>query len=244
MYEMKIRVRYSEVDRTGKVNLHQLLEYLQDCVTFHSIAVGLGIQGDEKENRAWYLIAWDICIHRYPQMAEYLTITTEPYKMRGFYGYRRFQILDEQGEVIVEADSNWIFMNTEHMIPVKIPKELAERYITAPVKDQTVRVKRKLPSEGEWTERESMTVTKLFLDSNGHVNNTYYALWAEEVLPENEKIKEIKIDYRQSAFLGDTISISTVKEKDGWRVRFLNQDEKLIALVSCISAFEPEPAAQ
>ena len=55
MYEMKIRVRYSEVDQKGKVRLHQLLEYFQDCVTFHSIAVGLGLRGDveENQNRAW-----------------------------------------------------------------------------------------------------------------------------------------------------------------------------------------------
>ena len=117
------------------------------------------------------------------------------------------------------------------MIPAKISQELAQRYITAPVKDQTVRVKRKLSAEGEWEEKESMTVSKIFLDSNGHVNNTYYILWAEDVLPEEYEIKEIKVDYRQSAFLGDTIRISSITEKDGWRIRFLNQDDTLIALV-------------
>lgn len=88
MYEMKIQVRYSETDQNGRVKLHQILEYFQDCVTFHSMAVGLGIRGDKQEDRAWYLIAWNIRIHRYPQMAENLTIVTEPYKMHGFYGYR------------------------------------------------------------------------------------------------------------------------------------------------------------
>lgn len=231
MYKMEIQVRYSEVDRNGKVNLHRLLEYLQDCVSFHSIAVGLGIRGDECENRAWYLIAWDIQIYRIPQMAEKLTIETEPYKMRGFYGYRRFKIIDENNEAIVEADSNWIFMDIDKMIPVKIPQELAQRYITGPVEDQKIRVKRKLPSEGEWVEKESFTVTKIFLDSNGHVNNTYYVLWAEDVMPENYEVKEIKVDYRQSAFLNDRIKISTIEENGGWRVRFENQENKLIALI-------------
>ena len=44
MYEMKIQVRYSETDQSGRVKLHQILEYFQDCVTFHSMAVGLGIR--------------------------------------------------------------------------------------------------------------------------------------------------------------------------------------------------------
>lgn len=231
MYEMKIQVRYSEVDRNGRVNLHRLLEYLQDCVTFHSIAVGLGIRGDENENRAWYLIAWDIEIHRFPQMAEKLTIVTEPYKMRGFYGYRRFKIMDENNIVIVEADSNWIFMDIDKMIPAKIPQELAQKYITDPIEDQTIRVKRKLSSEGDWIEKETLTVTKIFLDSNGHVNNTYYVLWAEDVIPEDYAVKEIKVDYRQSAYLNDNIKVSTIEENDRWRVRFQNQENKLIALV-------------
>lgn len=231
MYEMKIQVRYSETDQNGKVKLHQILEYFQDCVTFHSMAVGLGIRGDEQENRAWYLIAWDIQIYRYPKMAEHLTIVTEPYKMRGFYGYRRFKIVDENNNVLVEADSNWIFMDIEKMIPVKIPKTLAVRYISSPVEDQTVRVKRKLSTEGDWKERETLTVTKIFLDSNGHVNNTYYVLWAEDVLPENYQIKEVKVDYRQSAFLKDIIQISSIEEENGWRVRFMNQNQTLIALV-------------
>ena len=45
------------------------------------------------------------------------------------------------------------------------------------------------------------------------------------------EIKEVKVDYRQSAFLGDTIRISSIEEEKGWRVRFMNQDQTLIALV-------------
>ena len=107
----------------------------------------------------------DICIHRYPQMAEYLTITTEPYKMRGFYGYRRFQILDEQGEVIVEADSNWIFMNTEHMIPVKDSKRTGRALYHCSGERSDCPCKKKASFGRRMDERESMTVTKLFLDS-------------------------------------------------------------------------------
>lgn len=30
-------------------------------------------------------------------MSEYIDVTTQAYKMRGFYGYRRYSIIDEQG---------------------------------------------------------------------------------------------------------------------------------------------------
>ena len=245
MYEMKIRVRYSEVDQKGKVRLHQLLEYFQDCVTFHSIAVGLGLRGDveENQNRAWYLIAWDIQIYRLPKLVENLTVITEPYKMRGFYGYRRYRILDESQNIVVDADSNWIFMDTEKMIPMKIPQYLTDRYITGKV-DQIVRVKRKLSSEGQWTERETMEVTKIFLDSNGHVNNTYYVLWAEDVLPEGYEVKEIRVDYRQSSYLHDILRVYSIEEDGKWRIRFLNQNDEIVALIELTGSMRNHPETE
>lgn len=96
MYEMKIRVRYSEVDREGIARLHQILEYFQDCGTFQSEELGLGVEEDQKNHRAWYLIAWNVKIIRHPRMSEYIDVTTQAYKMRGFYGYRRYSIIDEQ----------------------------------------------------------------------------------------------------------------------------------------------------
>ena len=64
MYEMKIQVRYSEVDQSGVVRLHQILEYFQDCGMFQSEELGLGVEEDQKNHRAWYLIAWNVKIIR------------------------------------------------------------------------------------------------------------------------------------------------------------------------------------
>ena len=122
MYEMKIRVRYSEVDREGIARLHQILEYFQDCGTFQSEELGLGVEEDQKNHRAWYLIAWNVKIIRHPRMSEYIDVTTQAYKMRGFYGYRRYSIIDEQGATIVSAEAIWILMNTQKMLPMKVTK--------------------------------------------------------------------------------------------------------------------------
>ena len=227
---MDIKVRYSEVDRYGKVQLHQILEYFQDCGVFQTVDLGLGNTGSDNDNQVWYLIAWDVKIKRYPSMSEELTIITEPYKMRGFYGYRRYKITDKEGNLIVEADSIWIFMNIEKMTPVKIPEYLIKGYIEDGV-DETIRVKRKLSTKGEWKEIDRIIVPKIFLDSNEHVNNAYYVLWAEEVLPESYFVKEIKVDYRQAAFLNDEIHIFMAQEDDIYKVKFVNQNEQLNAII-------------
>ncbi len=232
MYQMDIQVRYSETGRFGKVRPHQILEYFQDCGTFQSISLGFGLRGDldDESGRTWYLLAWDVHIKRYPEICEKITVITEPYKMRGFYGYRRYRILSENQEVIADADSLWIFMDLEKNIPVKIPDYLTRGYIPEKV-DQTIRVKRKLSADGEWKEAETITVSRIYLDSNMHVNNANYVLWAEDLLPEGYEVKEVKVDYRQSTFLNDSIHVYTIKEEDKWRIKFENQKGVLAALV-------------
>ena len=61
-------------------------------------------------------------------MSEHITVTTQAYKMRGFYGYRRYSILDEEGEAIVLAEAIWILMDTKKMLPMKVSKEIADIY--------------------------------------------------------------------------------------------------------------------
>ncbi|MCD8020837.1 MAG: thioesterase [Clostridiales bacterium] len=230
MYEMNIQVRYSEVDRFGKVRLHQLLDYFQDCSTFHSISLGFGRTGAEDEQHSWYLLSWDVEVRRYPKLSERLKVTTEPYKMKGFYGYRRYKIFDEAGNDIAEADTIWIYMDIEKMIPAKIPLRVADTYIPEKV-DETVKAKRKLAADGDWKEMEQILVSKYFLDSNMHVNNTCYVLWAEDVLPEGYHVNRVKVDYRQSSRLNDVIRIYAIEEESAWRVRFVNQDDVLMALL-------------
>ena len=162
MYEMKIRVRYSEVDREGIARLHQILEYFQDCGTFQSEELGLGVEEDQKNHRAWYLIAWNVKIIRHPRMSEYIDVTTQAYKMRGFYGYRRYSIIDEQGATIVSAEAIWILMNTQKMLPMKVTKEIADIYVEKDA-DKTVRINRKISDDGEWKEYEPIEVTKQYL---------------------------------------------------------------------------------
>lgn len=245
---MKIRVRYSEVDRNGEVRPHQILEYFQDCGTFQSEALDMGVDADKRYARAWYVLAWDVKITRAPRRSEYITVTTQAYKMRGFYGYRRYAILDEAGETIVTAESLWILMDIAKQLPMKVTQEIAEAYVDEDA-DPTVRIKRKIAlSEDvqEWEFCETIPITKMYLDSNNHVNNTIYAMWAEDVLPEGIKAREIRVDYRKAAVYKDSVSIfiqrgntatnsifiqrGNTPPSDVFTVKFVNQNGEIAAL--------------
>ena len=229
-YVMPVRVRYSETDRDGFLNLYKILEYLQDCCISQSESLGYRVQDELDRGRGWFLLAWNIEIGRFPVLGEELQIITEPYKMKGFYGYRRFVILDAENLMIASADSLWLLMNLMKKIPQRIPADMVHAYISD-VTDDTIRVKRKLETEGEWIPVEQIPVSRHFLDTNAHVNNVFYGMWAEGCLPDGFPIRKIMIDYRQSSYENDVITMDTIQEENRVRCRFRNQEDTLLALV-------------
>ena len=51
--------------------------------------------------------------------------------------------------------------------------------------------------------KEPFAVHRFCIDSNHHVNNGKYVLMAEEFLPEQFLVSELRVEYRKAAVLGD-----------------------------------------
>ena len=60
MYSFKSRVRYSEINRDGLLDIPAVLNYFQDCSTFQSEQLGVGVDYLKKEKKAWVLSSWQI----------------------------------------------------------------------------------------------------------------------------------------------------------------------------------------
>ena len=88
MYAFDSRIRYSETDSEGYLTLDALLNYFQDCSTFHSEDVGLGIGYMKEIGQVWVLSSWQIVVNRYPKLGEKVKIVTLPYELKVFLGYR------------------------------------------------------------------------------------------------------------------------------------------------------------
>ena len=55
-----------EVDSAGKLSLESLLDYFQDCSTFQSEDLNIGVEYLKERNMAWILSAWQIVVERLP----------------------------------------------------------------------------------------------------------------------------------------------------------------------------------
>jgi len=213
MYTFQSRVRYSECDSTGHLSLNALLNYLQDCSTFQSEMLGVGVERLRADHMVWVLSSWQVIVNRYPVMGEKITACTWPYGFKGFMGNRNFLLKDEKGEVVAYANTNWVFLNTETGRPVRVPQELQERYPYEPPYEMAY-AERKLNVDEDMELQEAIRVQRFHIDTNQHVNNTKYVMMAEEYLPEGFKVRELRVEYKKSALLGDMIYPRTKLAED------------------------------
>ena len=218
MYTFDSRIRYSETDETGALSLLGVINYLQDCSTFQSEDIGLGVEYLEEKKRAWLLSSWRIVIDRYPVLGERIKIGTWATSSKGIYGYRDFVIMDQDGNYLVRAESIWFFCDTEKMVPVRVMPEDVAAYGNEEALDLG-KAPRKILIPEEYEEGIPVTIATHHLDTNHHVNNAQYVDIAREAVPCTKMVKGIRADYKKAAVLGEILVPRVTKTgEDEWTV--------------------------
>ena len=111
MYTFDARIRYSEVDSRRRLTVEKLIDYFQDCTTFQSEDLGVGLDFMTARGIAWVINYWQIQILRRPQMGEPVKIGTQPYEFKGLMGQRNFLMETQQGERLALANSVWTLLD-------------------------------------------------------------------------------------------------------------------------------------
>ena len=129
MYSKEERIRFSEVGPDGRLTLPALVNYFQDCSTFHSEDVGVGLPYLSQRNCAWLMSFWQVSVDSYPRLGETVQVETRPYAFEHFFGRRNFAMRDAQGRILAKADSLWLYYNAVKGRPERPPREMVEAYI-------------------------------------------------------------------------------------------------------------------
>ena len=230
MYTFQSQVRYSELDSDRKLSIASIVDYFQDCSTFHSETLGVGIDYLDRVGMLWVMSYWQIVIDRYPGLCEKITIGTFPYEFRGFLGYRNFFIADETGKKIVRANSLWTLMDIRAGRPAKPTREMLEAYRLEEKLDMEYEP-RKIRFDREGEKHPAFYVGKQHLDSNHHVNNGQYIHMAQDYLPEGFEIGQMRAEYKKSALLNDVLVPEAFAEEDRVGVSLCSETGEPYAIV-------------
>ena len=118
-YTFDSKVRFSEVDHTGRITLPGIINYFQDCSTFQSESIGLGVDYFAEHNRAWVLTYWQVVIEEYPRLAQEINIATWATEFKSMLGKRNFCMTDAEGKKLAYANSVWAYMDMKKGRPVR-----------------------------------------------------------------------------------------------------------------------------
>lgn len=231
MYQYNSRIRYSEIGEDRRLTLTSVINYLQDCSTFQSEDCGVGIQYLEDRRKAWMLSSWRIQIHRYPEFGEQIIVGTWPYGNKGIYGYRNFVIEDRWGKRLVEADSTWFLLNLDNGLPCRVMDDDLAPYGVPGSRIPMDAGPRKLVLPSSYEEGSMITVSPHHIDTNHHVNNAQYVEMAREAADIRLPIRQLRVDYKKAAVLGDVICPKISRDEGAVTVALQNVQGEACAVV-------------
>ena len=233
IYTENYKVRYSETSESLKASIPAIMAYMQDTSINHSEHAGRGIKKLTEANLAWILAGWHVKIDRFPDVGEKLTSKTWASGFKNMYGYRNFNITDENENVIAKAASVWILYNYKDLKFEKTSQEDIESYSVENIpvfSDDTVYKLKKCYS---YEKKCDITVQKTDIDTNGHVNNISYISYIVNAFPELD-FTEFRIQYKSQAKISDTIEVLYNYDSDAKSIMLSSPDGTVYALAEII----------
>lgn len=208
MFSFDSHVRYSECDEKADLSVLGLVNYLQDCSTFDSEALGIGLDHARDHNYAWLLAAWQIQIEDLPHLADPIRVITWSPAVKRTRAERSFTICSPEGRPYVKADSIWFVIDPSAKVPIRVPQSQMVYLADRPRVDLPP-TSRRLVVEGAYVQAAPTTVSELHLDTNHHMNNAFYIEIALEALRQTERVAglphRICVQYKTMALLGDQV---------------------------------------
>ena len=223
-----------ECDRNEKIKIISIFHLLQDMADAHAEKLNVGYTFYKQNHLAWVGRAYHIKIFSLPKIFDKITLETWPCDRSALIATRDFFIKDVNGNVLIAASSQWAMIDTIKMRPVKLDSFnltydiLPERAVES--------VFAKIHSPEKTDSEKQIQIREDDIDSNGHVNNCVYPMWAMETFSEQLKkdfdLAEMEINFKKPVFIQDnTVTAKIQKNTDTDFIISIGTPEKEAALV-------------
>ncbi len=205
MYELKSRVRYSEVSGGGELSMKGLFDYLQDSCTMQATDAGFGVEYLVPRHLGWIVATYQVrIVDGLPVDGDEITVLTTATRFRRMIGHRDFEIKDASGKTRVLATSQWILMDTVEVRPASVPEEMFAAYPLSEPLAADWDTHHRIPEiESELV--DTITIPGFVIDTNFHMNNAYYVQIAANCVGSLEGLSEIFVTFRKATLKGDVM---------------------------------------
>ncbi len=226
VFSEKFYIGYSDINRDFGVSNTALLKIFENVSCMHSDKVGDGMRNSSAR---WFLRSYHVKIHKRAQHEDRVNARTWSRTTKASSASREFEILDENGGLLVTAISNWARVNMETMRPERIVPEKFACYESEP--DRTNFGEpwiEKLKEPESHSFEKSFYIDRNFIDANNHMNNVFYLDLANLALPEEVYEKgecsEFEIMYKKAISYGETVKCLFSESETAYTVTVKNED--------------------
>jgi medium-chain acyl-[acyl-carrier-protein] hydrolase len=118
----KLSVKSYFINRFGELSTSFMFWQMQEIAWEHANILGFGYNQLKKFNQFWVLSRLLVKISCRPVWTDNLTLETWSRGTDGFYGYRDFNFIDNRGNNIIQATSNWLLLDSQSKRIVRLGK--------------------------------------------------------------------------------------------------------------------------
>ena len=194
------------VDASGTMTLKGMLDVMQECAHAHLAAVNLSVEKLMEKGMMLFVTRISCKMSRMPVKGEVLNTKTWtlPERRAGLLRYHTMDTAD--GERVIDAVSQWVSVdiNTRRLIS-------SQGFINAwnnPFAEMAngCPAPKRLRENCEFTSQSEIVIDENRLDFYGHVNNSEYAGFIDEI-SDIKNPSGFRIAYTSEAKLGDVLCV-------------------------------------
>ena len=209
IYKHQFTVAGNHVDRFGRAKPSVLLYYIQEAAGQHCALLAVDHDTLSHKHLFWAVTRTRVQITRLPRLGEKVFIETWPMPTTRVAYPRSVVAYDEKGVELFRAISLWVLMDdrTRAMILPGKSGILVDGTLTG----AELTVPRAIAARPMANSR-TCAVGYSLLDRNGHMNNTRYMDWVDDLLESDfhreHPAREFTLCYLSEAREGDEIALS------------------------------------
>ena len=215
-YQQNFTITDNCVDCFGRLKPSMILYYVQEVAGRHFDRISMDYDALAQKGMIWAIIRQKVQITRIPQRGETIRVETWPMPTTRVAYPRSVVAYDADGNEVFRSISIWVLMDIRSrsmILPgksgVSVVGTLRGNELTAP---------NALPAKNLLNHR-SRSVGFTDLDRNGHMNNTKYMDWIDDLIPsafhQEHDLKELTVCYMSEAREGQELSMQWGFLEDG-----------------------------
>ena len=204
-----------EADANQFMRPTAMLDMMQEAANVNASTLGFGYDEMINSNTAWVLSRIHVKFNNTPKWREEVNLKTWHKGVSKLFYLRDFILSDKEGNPLILATTSWLIidMNTRRLVRNSdlALSDTAMHAIETPADKVVVPV----DIEPELVRKHPVTWSEI--DTNGHVNNVKYAVWAIDAVKfediKEKPLKELLINYDAEVMPGDVVKISRVRQE-------------------------------